>query len=334
VTRNPVTTRLGRAWAGLTTGQRWLVVLGAIGLVGVVPLVTDSRFVLNLFILIFIFSATGHAWNIVGGYAGQVSLGHAIMWGIGAYVTMVCYLWYGITPYVGIFIGGVAGAIAGSFLGLVTFRLGGHYFAMATLAAALITQLGFMRIDAVGGAGGLEYPLGIWNEPMAFAFSSKLPYFYITGAFALAVTGFVYLLHRAKLGTYLKAISMDQTLAANAGIEVFRHKMYAMALSSFITGVAGGIYAQYLLFIDPGSMFSLLRNLDIMLIPVLGGLGTVGGGLLGAFIYLPVRSVTRTFLSGGTTGVGWVVFGIVLILISIYRPSGLLGGSQFGGEND
>lgn len=311
-----------------------MIALGITGGIGAVPLVTNSNFILDLFILIFIFSATGHAWNIVGGYMGQVSLGHAIMWGIGAYVTMLCYLWFGITPYVGIFIGGLAGTIAGGILGLVTFRLGGHYFAMATLAAGVIIQLLFMQIDAVGGARGLEYPIGIWEEPLAFAFADKVPYFYITGGFALAVTLLMVILDRAKLGTYLKAISMDQTLAANAGIGVFKYKMYAMGISSFITGVAGGIYAQYLLFIDPGSVFDLVRNLDIMLIPVLGGLGTVGGAVLGAFIYLPVRSFTRTFLSGETTGVGWVVFGIVLILIAIYRPGGLLGTVESGGQND
>lgn len=328
---NPLAGRLGAVWNGLTARQQLLAVAIVVALLGVVPLVTDSRFVLNLFILIFIFSVTGHAWNIVGGYAGQVSLGHAIMWGVGAYATMVCYLWFGISPYVGVFIGGGAGALTGACLGLVTFRLGGHYFAMATLAAALITQFGFMELDVVGGAGGLEYPIGIWDERFAFAFADKLPYYYVTGAFALAVTGFMYVLDRAKLGTYLRAISMDQTLAANAGIDVFKYKMYAMTLSSFITGAAGGVYAQYILFIDPPSVFSLLRNLDIILIPILGGLGTVGGALLGAFIYLPVRSITRTFLSGGATGIGWVVFGVVLIVVAIYRPGGLLSGS---GGND
>lgn len=326
--RNPLAGRLGAAWAGLTTRQRVLGALLVIGLLGVVPLVTDSRFVLNLFVLIFIFSVTGHAWNIVGGYAGQLSLGHAIMWGVGAYTTMLCYLWFGISPYVGVFVGGLAGAAVGGFLGLVTFRLGGHYFAMATLAAALITQFGFVQLDVVGGASGLEYPIGIWDEPLAFAFADKLPYYYVTGVFALAVTGFMYVLDRSKLGTYLRAISMDQILAENAGIDVFRYKMYAMSISSFLTGVAGGVYAQYLLFIDPPSVFSLLRNLDIILIPILGGLGTVGGALLGAFVYLPVREITRTFLSGGATGIGWVVFGVVLILVAIYRPRGLLGESR------
>jgi branched-chain amino acid transport system permease protein len=315
---------LRQSWRGLSSRARWGV-YGAITLaIAAVPLVTDNQFLLNTFILVFLFGALGHGWNVIGGYTGQISLGHAIMFAFGAYATTIPFVYYGVTPLLGIWIGGLVAVAVGLVLGGATFRLRYHYFAMATLAAALIARVIFFRWDFVGGATGIEYPFAELGTLYSFTFREKLPYFYITGAFTGLVTLLIYRLDRSKLGVYLKAINMDETAANNAGIDSFRYKMYAMGLSSFITGLAGGLYAQYVLYIDPMSTLRLLRNIDIIMVAIIGGVGTVAGPLLGAGVFIPVREYTRTALRGEATGAGWVIFGVVLLLISLYRPGGIL----------
>jgi len=284
----------------------------------------SSLFVINTLIYVFLFLILGHGWNIIGGYAGQVSLGHAVMFAVGAYGTAILYVYYGVTPIVGIFAGALLAAVAGLVIGGVTFGLRYHYFAMATLAAALIVRVFFFRWDYVGGASGIEYPLDQIGTFYSLTFNDKSPYYYLIGSVAVLTTLFVRQLDRSRLGTYLKAINMDQELAENAGLKAWWYKMYAMGISSLITGFGGGLYAQYIMYIDPPSTLRVLRNIDILLVPVIGGIGTVLGPVVGSFVFIPVREYTRTTLSGTATGLGWVVFGVVLLLISMYRPGGIL----------
>jgi branched-chain amino acid transport system permease protein len=323
-----------RSWRGLSRRARWGVYGAVVLALATVPLLTDNQFLLNTFIFVFLFAALGHGWNVIGGYTGQISLGHAIMFAAGAYGTTILFVYYGVTPLVGIWIGGFVAVAVGLVLGAATFRLRYHYFAMATLAAALIARVVFFRWDFVGGATGIEYPFAELGTLYSFTFREKAPYFYIIGGFTGLVTLLVYRLDRSKLGVYLKAINMDETAAKNAGIDTFQYKMYAMAISSFITGLAGGLYAQYVLYIDPMSTLRLLRNIDIIMVAIIGGVGTVAGPLVGAGVFIPVREYTRTTLSGEATGAGWVIFGVVLLLISLYRPGGILNqySGRWGGE--
>lgn len=305
----------------------WGVVVAVLALVPTIVntfFADNSLFYMNTFIYVFLFLILGHGWNIIGGYAGQVSLGHAVMFAMGAYGTAILYVYYGITPIVGIFAGALLAAVVGLVIGGVTFGLRYHYFAMATLAAALIVRVFFFRWEFVGGASGIEYPLDQIGTFYSLTFNNKPPYYYLIGGVALLSTLFMRQLDRSRLGTYLKAINMDQELAENAGLKAWWYKMYAMGISSLLTGVAGGLYAQYIMYIDPMSTLRVLRNIDILLVPVIGGIGTVLGPVVGAFIFIPVREYTRTTLSGTQTGLGWVVFGIVLLLISLYRPGGIL----------
>lgn len=220
----------------------------------------------------------------------------------------------------------------GLALGAATFRLRYHYFAMATLAAALIAKTVGFRLDYINGASGIEYPFAQLDATWSMMFSDKVPYFYLIGVMALLTTLVVYRMDNSKLGIYLRSIDMDQGLAKNTGLNIFKYKMFAMGLSSYIAGVFGGLYAQYILYIDPMSTLRVLRNIDIVIVPIIGGVGTVLGPVLGAFIFMPVREYTRTALSGGYTGLGWVVVGIVIVVLSIYRPGGLL--NQYYGRWD
>lgn len=331
-----ISTRINAALSGiseavdaLSTRQRWLFAgLIVAGLLAV-PFVSEQFFLMNVFIYTFLFIGLGQSWNIIGGYTGQFSLGHAVMFAVGAYTTAILFSRHGITPIAGIFAGGFVATLVGMGLGAATFKLRYHYFAMATLAAALIARTIAFRWEYINGAQGIEYPFAEIGTLYSLTFRDKVPYYYLIGVAALAVTLVIYRMDRSKLGIYLQAINMDQELAKNAGINVFRYKMYAMGLSSFVAGVFGGLYAQYVMYIDPMSTLRVLRNIDIIIVPIIGGVSTVLGPVVGAAVFIPVREYTRTALSGGYTGLGWVSVGVVLVLISIYRPGGLLN-EHFG----
>lgn len=288
------------------------------------PQFASTYFFLNTLIYVLLFVGLGQSWNIIGGYAGQISLGHAVMFASGAYTTGILFIYYDITPYIGLLASGVLAAGVGLALGALTFRLRYHYFSIATLAATLGAYVVFLQWEWIGGAVGLEYPLAQVGEPLSLMFSSRELYFYVMWAFALGTTLLVYRLHTSKLGIYLKAIDIDQELAENAGISAFWYKMYAMGLSSFVAGVGGGLFAQYVLYIEPRILLELISNVEFVLIPVVGGLGTVLGPVIGAVIYIFTREYTRTLLGGTQTGLSWVIFGTILVLVSMYRPNGII----------
>lgn len=315
-------------WKGLNQRYRYGLAAIGVGTLVAMPWFIESSFFMNAIILVFLFAALGHGWNIIGGYAGQISLGHAVMFGTGAYVTAILYVYYGVTPLIGIWIGGFLAMVVGLVLGAIAFRLRGHYFAMVTLAAGLIIHTIAKRWDWLGGATGIEYPFDQIGSLYSVTFTNDISYYYLIGGFTLIVTVIVYVIDRAKLGKYLKAINYDEDAAVNAGLHTYKYKLYAMGISSFITGITGALYAQYTLFINPNSTLRLLRNIDIIMVAIIGGVGTVIGPLLGAAIFIPVREYTRSSLGGSYTGLGWVIFGFALLIISLYRPGGLLNGSQ------
>lgn len=319
-------------WSALTARQRYGIVGAVVLALLAVPLVDPGFFIMNVFIFIFLFAVLGHAWNLIGGYTGQLSLGHAVFFGFGAYTTTILFLNYNVTPWIGLWIGGAVAALTGLVIGVVTFRLRGHYFAMATLALALIARTAFVRWEWVGGISGLEFPFEVVGTLYSFTFVNKLPYFYVIGTFAALVTLLVYVIDQSKLGMYLKAIDMNQKLAENAGLNVFYYKLYALCLSAFITGVGGGLYALYITFISPVSTMDLFRNVEPVIVTLIGGSGTVVGPILGAVVFIPVREYTRTFLSGSSTGLGWVIFALVIILFAIYRPGGIV--NRYTGRDD
>jgi len=288
------------------------------------PYFATSYFFLNTLIYAMLFVGLAQSWNIIGGYAGQISLGHAVMFATGAYTTAILFIYYDITPYLGLIVAGLVAAAVGLSLGALTFRLRYHYFSIATLAATLGMYVIFLGWDWIGGAVGLEYPIAQIGDSLSFMFQNREMYFYVMWAFALGTTVLVYRLHTSKLGIYLKAIDIDQELAENAGISAFWYKMYAMGLSSFIAGIGGGLFAQYVLYVEPRILLTLLRNVEFVMMPVIGGLGTVLGPVVGAAIYIFTREYTRTLLGGSQTGLNWVIFGTILTLIAMYRPSGLI----------
>jgi branched-chain amino acid transport system permease protein len=305
--------------------NKWIwLAIGAI-LLFIYPLVITLPFPRHLMIMIFLYATLGLAWNMIGGYAGQISLGHAVYFGAGAYTSTLLLMKLGVTPWLGMLAGGLISIGLAFIIGYPCFKLAGHYFAIATIAIGEIAQHWMLNWDWAGAAVGLTLPI----LPESFLnlefHTSKVPYYYIGfGIFALTVY-VTYWIDRSKLGYYFKAIKGDLEAARSLGINVPRYKFYALALSAFFTSICGSFYAQYILFIDPDSVFPLMLSIIVCLIATLGGVGTVWGPVIGAYILIPISEFTRIQFGGGGKGTDLIIYGFLIMVISIYRPFGVIG---------
>ncbi|MBW2148588.1 MAG: branched-chain amino acid ABC transporter permease [Deltaproteobacteria bacterium] len=289
------------------------------------PHVFTLPFPQHLMIMVFIYATLGLGWNLIGGYAGQISLGHAVYFGVGAYTSTLLLMKAGVNPWIGLVMGAAIASIISLIIGYPCFRLGGHYFAIATIAAGEITQQAWLNWDWAGSAIGLNLPIleeGLINLQFH---SSKMPYYYLALIMASLALLITYLVDRSKLGYYFKAIKGDQNAARSLGISHTKYKAYAMVMSSSIAAIAGSFYAQYVLFIDPDSVFPLLLSINMCLFATLGGLGTVWGPAIGAFILIPISEFTRIKMGGGGTGFDLMVYGFLIVVICLYQPNGVIG---------
>ncbi len=293
-----------------------LVAFGAVAALAVVPLLVSNTYVLHMLVMVFLWVLLGQAWNLLGGYTGQVSYGHAAFFGVGAYTSAIMVK-SGFSPaaaWWGLLAGGLLAALVGSVLGWICFRLRGPYFSLSILALSEVLRLVAVNWkDLTNGAEGILY---------IPAFNSKAAYYWIV----LALAGVSYLTIRAvmrsKLGFYFLAIREDQDCAESLGIDTTKYKLYSLLISAFFTGVAGAFYMNYMGFIDPGIVFSL-SDISIMMILVtmLGGAATMAGPAVGAVLYILMSEAFRVFLKSGHL----LFFGILIIVIIIFFPQGIVG---------
>lgn len=294
-------------------------------IIGILPLIIHNISFQHIMIMFIIFAAVGLAWNIITGFTGQTSFGHAAFFGIGAYTSSVLFLRFMISPWIGMIIGGIIATIVAFLVSYPCFKLKGHYFAIATLAIAEIVQQLFVSWEYVEGATGISIPItyeGIW--PLQFH-TSKLPYFYILYIMFVLVLMGSYKIENSKLGYYLKAIRESHDVAEAIGINPTKYKLYAMLISAFITALFGSIYAQYILYIDPFMVFSLPLSMKIVLLTVLGGLGTLYGPIIGSAVLIPLSEYTRILLGGTGKGVDLIIFGLLVVVVACYQPNGIVG---------
>jgi len=299
-----------------------LAVLLAVGVLVALPWMVSS-YAVTVLIFIFFYAYLGQAWNIVGGYAGQLSAGHAAFVGVGGYAAALLSMHAGLTPWVGMWIGGMLAAALGAFIGYLGFRFGlrGFYFVLLTVAFAEICRVVALNVDAVGGALGLY--ITFTGNPRQFQFQDNRVYYYVALALMLGATALVWALERHRLGAYLTAIRQDEGACEALGIDTFRCKMVAMVLSSFLTGVGGTFYAFYLFSLQPNAVFGIPLSVEIIIRPIVGGAGTVLGPLLGSFILSPLAEISRTyFAQGGWSGVHLIVYGLLLISVVLFLPRG------------
>ncbi len=280
---------------------------------------------LQILISVLFFGYLGASWNILGGYAGQFSFGHAAFFGIGAYTSTLLYLRMGITPWLGMLVGGGLAAAFGLFVGALSFRYGlrGPYFSLATLAFAEMLRVVAVNWKAVGSSLGLVIP-DRGSAPGLFLFAGKLPYYYVILAMVLGVAWVTRRIERSRLGYALVAIRENEDTAEAAGVDALALKLRAMAISSFLTALGGTFYAQYFAYIDPGLAFGPAVSIQGLLPPIVGGTGTVLGPLLGSFVLTPVSEATRAALRG-RAGADVMLYGLTLILVVSFLPRGLMG---------
>jgi branched-chain amino acid transport system permease protein len=304
---------------------RAAAVAAAIAVLAGLPLVPAlfGSYAITIFTLIFFYGFLGQAWNIVGGYAGQLSAGHAAYLGIGAYTAAVLSVEAGVTPWIGMFIGGVLAAVLGTIVGFLGFRFGlrGFYFVLLTVAFAEICRIIVANVDVLGGAIG--YYISFTGNPRQFQFQDNRAYYYIALAFMLVATGLVAWLQGRRFGVYLAAIREDESACEALGVNTFKYKMLAMMLSSFLTGVGGTFYAFYLFSLNPNTVFGVPLSVEIIIRPIVGGAGTVLGPILGSFILSPLAELARHyFAQGGWTGAHLIVYGALLIGVVLFLPEG------------
>ncbi len=320
----PITAPVDRAGRiGITNPRLYVPVIGLILMI-LLPLAVNDAYYLNILNLMLLFAAVGVAWNLLGGYARQVSLGHGIFFGIGAYTSTLMQIHWDITPWVGMLAGGLLAVVVGFVIGLGVFRLRGHYFAISTIAFSTIVMLLFVKFYTVtGGAQGLSVPLK--NSFWMLQFDGKLPYYYIFLAVMLLMVVVARLIEKSRLGYYMIAMGQDEQAARAIGINIPRVKHTALAISAFCTAIIGTLYVQYMYFVEPAGIFSVPMSVEFALVSIVGGLGTVFGPVLGAFIMKPIVTLTNDYLGNVLPGLNYTIYGVILILVIVLRPNGLIG---------
>jgi branched-chain amino acid transport system permease protein len=291
------------------------------------PLILRSPTYLHILTLLFLYAYLTTSWNLVGGFAGVLPLGHSTFLGIGAYTSTVLMLQYGLSPWIGMIAGALLATLVGVIIGLPTFKMRGAYFALATIAFAEGFRVMVENIDDLGPLK-INGPRGLQIPPLAFGFTnymfaSKEPYYYIILVMLVAVLGLTYAVSRSKLGYYLVAGGEEPEAAQALGVNVARAKLIAMAMSSFLTALAGTFWAQFTLYIHPKSVISLDISFEIAFIALIGGRGSIAGPVLGAFLLRPVSDFSRIYFGDSLPGLHLIIFGVVLILVMLFQPRGL-----------
>jgi branched-chain amino acid transport system permease protein len=277
------------------------------------------------------FAYLSMAYNIISGYGGQLSLGHAAYVGIGAYTSTIMFTQFGISPWIGIIAGGIAACLTSFVIGFPCFRLNirGPYFALATLGFSEMVRIYFSNtkslfgINIQGSMGILIPPLG--HSFVNFQFDNKIYYYYVILALLVGIIFFTYCMDFSKIGYYLKAIKGSQSAAESVGVSPLKMKLIANGISAFFSGMGGVFYAQWILFINPERIMGLTLNVDLLIICMVGGFGTIFGPVLGAALMIPVAEVSRIYLGATYLGSHLILYGLILIICVYFLPNGLIG---------
>lgn len=326
-----------------------LIVL-AVGALLMLPLFVESTYALHMMILIFISVITGSAWNILGGYTGQYSVGHAAYFGVGAYTTMILLQFRHIPPWYGVWVGVVAAVVIGLIIGSICFRLRGPYFVLASIAVAEIVRVLALNLKNVtNGAEGIlvtEIPPWTIGGVLITDWQSKVPFYFIGLIFSLVVILVSWLVRRSKLGYYFQAIREDQDAAHSLGISLTIYKNAALSISAIFTSLAGSLYAIYVGFIDPSTVFGLDLSVQIVMLCIIGGIGTIVGPVVGALVLVPLSEALRSnvatqwlinsglvhedsavgaFLEENLSHAHVLIYGILVVIVILFMPAGVLG---------
>lgn len=296
--------------------------LVAVAVLLALPAVLNA-YALTIFILILFYGFLAQAWNILGGYAGQLSVGHAAFVGVGGYTSAMLAAHWAVTPWLGMFVGAALAAVLGAIIGYLGFRFGlrGFYFVLLTVAFAEVCRILVSNIDALGGALGLY--ITFTGNPRQFQFQDQRIYYYVALALMLLATGVAALIERRRFGMYLTAIREDEGACEALGVDTLRYKLLAMVVSSFLTGLGGTFYAFYLFSLQPNTVFGIPLSVEIIIRPIIGGAGTLLGPILGSFILTPLAELSRQYFGqSGLHGAHLIVYGLLLVSVVLFLPQG------------
>jgi branched-chain amino acid transport system permease protein len=302
------------------------LVIGILLIASLLPLSLHPQgYSIRVFTLIFLFAAMAQSWNIVGGLANQMSLGHAAFFGIGAYTSTLLLIGMGLSPWLGMAAAALLGGAAAALLSLPTMRLSGHYFALATLAFGEVMRvLANSWASLTGGPGGISVPFGEDSWWM-LNFKSTRPHYYLTLAALTAVTGLFVAIQRSALGYRLRAVREDIHAAEVVGVDSARTKIFAATISGALIAALGTLYAQFTFFFDPDTVFGIASvSIRVALIAILGGAGLAIGPIFGAFVIIPLEEAANFAFSSQAAGLSALVYGLLLVAIILIEPRGLV----------
>lgn len=283
------------------------------------PLVSPELFYVDFLLLLYMYTIIAIGWNIIAGYTGYPSFGHAAFFGVGAYTTAILMVRLGISPLITAVLGGIVAAAFGLLIGYPTLRLKGAYFAIATLTLGFIMEILFLNLGPItGGPEGISLPLPPWN----IATFKTILYYYYLGVLALA-TYATYKLEKSRIGLALRCIRDDELAAESVGIPTTRLKMVALILSAFFPGVAGGLYSYYATYIDPPTVFSATISMYAIVLTMFGGSGTVLGPLIGGAILFTISRAMRYVIT--LPGIDLMIFSALAIFVILFMPDGIIG---------
>ncbi|RNC28495.1 MAG: hypothetical protein AWM53_01475 [Candidatus Dichloromethanomonas elyunquensis] len=285
-------------------------------------LLSKDDFYAGILFQTLLWAGMSGTWNLLGGYAGQFSLGHAAFFGIGAYTSSLLASGLHLTPWLGMLAGASLSAMVGVILGAICFRLRGHFFSLATLAFGQIVYIIALSWRSVtnGSEGVLIMSSPGWSE---MAFNSKMAYVYLALIYMLIVVGVSFYLDRSRLGYFLVAYRENDEAARAIGVNTFLARVIVSGISAFLMAAGGTLYAQYMYYIDPDSVLSIALSVQAPLIAIVGGLGGALGPVFGSFLILPMTQMLRAWLGTSFSGLHLIIYGVILIVVLLLIPEGI-----------
>lgn len=279
------------------------------------PLLARNNYQVQVMFRVALFAALAMAWNVVGGYAGQLSLGHSAFFGVGAYgLTLLAA--HSVPNWVAVFLAGLAATVLAAIIGSIVFRLRGPYFTLATIAVAEVLRLTATNLDLTGGARGLDTPALFTGRT-----SARMFYFATVALGVIAFLANVWV-SRSRFGYYLMAIREDEDTAEAVGVDLARKKLQSLLISAFLTGLGGALYASAFQFIVPDEVFHIDISVQMAIITMLGGAGTLLGPIIGAVLLTSAAEIFKNQFQEGHL----LIYGVLIVLVVLFLPEGIVGG--------
>lgn len=308
--------------------SKWIIGIVGIALLVMIPQLISSGYTQQSIIMILLYAYWATCWNIVSGFAGSISMGHATYIGIGAYVTTILLRGYEMSPWIGMLVAGLVAGIVSLMIGYPCFKLRGSYFTLSTVALLHVLRLIITSNETlfgfqINGARGLDIP---WHgeRPWMMHFMDKRWYLYIIMALLVLALFVSHRITRSRMGYYLAAVNTNQEAAASLGVNVTSYKLRVMFISAFLTALGGAFYSQLIIFVDPQRVFGYDLSAEIMFFSVIGGMGTVWGPAIGAILMVPINEFTRVNFSD-LSGLSMFLYGLIFMAVVYFMPTGVYG---------